>query len=87
VYQDLSSNPADIAVTLNGLSTFLTADLARDLTTELVAMLSHSRVQIRKRAVLAIFKILERYPEADSHARPRLIEKLEDSDPGVSTLS
>ncbi|KXN90087.1 AP-3 complex subunit delta-1 [Leucoagaricus sp. SymC.cos] len=81
--KDLSSNPADIAVTLNGLSAFLTPDLARDLTTELVAMLNHSRAHIRKRTVLAIFQILEQYPEAGSHVRPRLIEKLEDSDPGV----
>ncbi|KAF5356245.1 hypothetical protein D9756_003712 [Leucocoprinus leucothites] len=81
--KDLSSNPADIAITLNGLSAFLSPDLARDLTTELIAMMNHSRAQIRKRAVLGVFKILEQYPEAGPHARPRLFEKLEDPDPGV----
>ncbi|KAF9453879.1 Ap3d1 protein [Macrolepiota fuliginosa MF-IS2] len=81
--KDLGSNPADTAVTLNGLSAIITPDLARDLTTELIAMLNHSRAQIRKRAVLAIYKVLEKYPEASSHARPRLIEKLEDPDSGV----
>lgn len=73
-------------MTLNGLSAFLTSDLARDLATELIAMLNHSRAQMRKRAVLGIFKVLEQYPEAGSHARPRLIEKLEDSDPGTSPV-
>ncbi|KAJ3570630.1 hypothetical protein NP233_g4273 [Leucocoprinus birnbaumii] len=81
--KDLSSNPTDIAITLNGLSAFLTPDLARDLTTELIAMMNHSRANIRKRAILAIFKILEQYPEAGSHARPRLFEKLDDPDSGV----
>jgi len=73
-----------MALTLNGLSAFLTPDLARDLATDLVAMLNHSRAQIRKRAVLGTFKILEQYPEAGLHAHPRLFEKLDDPDPGRS---
>lgn len=73
-------------MTLNGLSAIITPDLGRDLAAELVAMLNHSRARIRKRAVLAIYKVLEKYPEAGSHARPRLIEKLEDTDPGASYI-
>lgn len=46
-------------------------------------MLNHSRAQIRKRAVLGIFKLLEQYPEAGLHAHPRLFEKLDDPDPGM----
>jgi hypothetical protein len=46
-------------------------------------MLNHSRPHIRKRAVLAMYKILDKYPEAYSHARPRLVEKLEDTDPST----
>lgn len=74
-------------MTLNGLSAIITPDLARDLTAELVAMLNHSRAHIRKRAVLAIYKVLEKYPEASSHARSRLIEKLEDPDQGAFRIS
>ncbi|KAF7784263.1 hypothetical protein Agabi119p4_428 [Agaricus bisporus var. burnettii] len=81
--KDLSSSPADVALTLNGLSAIITSDLARDLVPELVAMLNHSRARIRKRAVLVMHKILDKYPEASSHVRPRLIEKLEDTDPSV----
>ncbi|KAF8167541.1 adaptin N terminal region-domain-containing protein [Crassisporium funariophilum] len=81
--KDLSSTPADIAVTLDGLSHIVTAELARDLSPELIAMLNHSRPHIRKRAILALYKVLVKYPEAIHHARSRLEEKLEDSDPAV----
>lgn len=80
--QDLSSTPSDVAVSLNGLTHIANPDLARDLSHDLVAMLNHSRSHIRKRAVLALYKVFERYPEALQHSFPRLREKLEDSDPG-----
>ncbi|PPQ99510.1 hypothetical protein CVT24_005300 [Panaeolus cyanescens] len=81
--KDLSSTPADIAVTLNGLSHIVTPELGRDLTPELVAMLNHSRPHIRKRAVLALYKVMMKYPDAVRHGRTRLEEKLEDSDQAV----
>ncbi|KAJ2923145.1 hypothetical protein H1R20_g13948, partial [Candolleomyces eurysporus] len=81
--KDLSSTPTDIAITLNGLAHIVTSDLARDLAPELIAMLNHSRPHIRKRAILALYRLLSKYPEATRQARPRLEEKLEDSDPSV----
>ena len=80
--QDLGSTPADVAITLDGLAHFVTPDLARDLSPEIIAMLNHSRPNIRKRAILAIYKVLMKYPETAMHARTRLEEKLEDSDAG-----
>lgn len=80
--QDLSSTPGDIAVTLNGISHIVTPDLARDLSPELIAMLNHSRAHIRKRAILAVYKIFVKYPEASQNGMGRLREKLEDPDPG-----
>ncbi|KAJ7204362.1 adaptin N terminal region-domain-containing protein [Mycena pura] len=81
--KDLTSTPADIAVTLNGLSHIATPDLARDLSTELISMLSHSRAHIRKRAILALYKIMVKYPAAMEQGVSRLKEKLDDPDPGV----
>ncbi|KAH0591305.1 AP-3 complex subunit delta-1 [Termitomyces sp. J132] len=81
--KDLGSTPTDVAVTLNGLAHFVTPDLARDLSPEIIAMLNHSRPNIRKRAILALYKVLMKYPETATHARTRLEEKLEDPDPGV----
>jgi AP-3 complex subunit delta-1 len=82
----MGSAPADVAVTLNGISHIVTHDLARDLSPELIGMLNHSRPHIRKRAILALYKVIVKYPEAMSHARARLEEKLEDPDSGVQPL-
>uniref|UniRef100_A0A0W0GBD1 AP-3 complex subunit delta n=1 Tax=Moniliophthora roreri TaxID=221103 RepID=A0A0W0GBD1_MONRR len=74
---------AYVSVTLNGISNIVTPDLARDLSPELIRMLNHSRPHIRKRAVIALFKAIQRYPEVLQHAVSRMKEKLEDPDPGV----
>ncbi|KAJ8508456.1 hypothetical protein ONZ45_g9263 [Pleurotus djamor] len=81
--KDLTSTPADVAVTLNGISHIITADLGRDLSKELLAMLTHSHAHIRKRAVLVLYKVVMAYPEITEQAVARLKEKLEDGDPGV----
>ncbi|KAJ3555164.1 hypothetical protein NM688_g2725 [Phlebia brevispora] len=81
--KDLTSKAEDVAVALNGFAQIVTPDLARDLAQDVIKMLTHSRAQIRKRAVLALFKVLVKYPEATPHAMTRLRERLEDSDPGV----
>lgn len=70
-----------MAITLNGLSHIVTPDLARDLAPELIAMLNHSRPHIRKRAILAVYKLVKKYPEVAAQVRTRMEEKLEDSDP------
>ncbi|KAK0466157.1 adaptin N terminal region-domain-containing protein [Desarmillaria tabescens] len=81
--KDLISTPADIAVTLNGISHIATPDLARDLAPELIKMLSHSRPNIRKRAVVALFKAMLKYPEISTQGISKLKERLEDADPSV----
>ncbi|KAJ7657986.1 Ap3d1 protein [Mycena rosella] len=81
--KDLTSTPAEIAITLNGLSHIVTPDLARDISPELITMLTHSRAQIRKRAILALYKVMVQYPEALQQGVTRLKEKLDDPDPGV----
>jgi AP-3 complex subunit delta-1 len=70
-------------VTLNGIAHIVTPDLARDLSPELIGMLNHSRAHIRKRAILALYKILVKYPESAKYARARLEEKLEDPDQSI----
>ncbi|KAI0368886.1 Ap3d1 protein [Pilatotrama ljubarskyi] len=81
--KDLGSKPEDVAVALNGLSDIVTPELARDLAPELIAMLNHSRPHIRKRAVLALYKAIIRYPEVLSQCMTRLRDKLDDPDDGV----
>lgn len=83
IKKDLTANPADVAITLNGLSHVVTPDLARDLSQEVIAMLNHSRPHIRKRAILTLYKLCDKYPGALPQGVIRLQERLDDSDPGV----
>jgi AP-3 complex subunit delta len=77
-----SAQPADVAVALNGVSNIMTAELARDLSRDLIAMLNHSRANIRKRAVVAMYRLFLKYPDAIQAGMVRVREKLEDPDPG-----
>jgi hypothetical protein len=79
----MTSTPADISVALNGLSHIITPDLARDLSPELITMLTHSRAQIRKRALLALYKAMVKYPEVLRQGVAKLKDKLDDPDPGA----
>ncbi|VDM80383.1 unnamed protein product [Strongylus vulgaris] len=49
--------------------------------------LSSSRPYTRKRAVLLLYKIFLKYPEALRPTFPRLKDKLEDPDPGVQSAA
>merc|ERR1719466_754955 len=83
----LSTNLFDVGVALSGLSCFVTKDLARDLSNDLMSLMSSTKPYIRKRAVLISYKIFLNYPEALRPAFPRLREKLEDPDPGVQSAA
>ncbi|CAO1629541.1 unnamed protein product [Parajaminaea phylloscopi] len=84
VKKDLhSANPLEVAVALNGLSHIVTPDLAQHLCGDIIGMMNHSRPAIRKRAVLVLYSIIQKYPEALDQSWHRLQEKLEDSDQGV----
>ncbi|KAK6026391.1 adaptin region [Ostertagia ostertagi] len=82
-----SSNMYDSGVALGGLSCFVTPDLARDLASDIVNLLSSSRPYTRKRAVLLLYKIFLKYPEALRPTFQRLKDKLEDPDPGVQSAA
>ena len=60
----------------------MTPDLARDLAPDVIKLLSHSRPQIRKRAVAALYKVFTKYPEVIGAAMGRIRERLEDPDAG-----
>ncbi|KAL5536063.1 APL5 [Sanghuangporus sanghuang] len=78
-----AARPLEVAVSLNGLSHIVTPDLGRDLYRDLISLLTHSRPAIRKRAVLALYKVFLKYPDALEYGMERLKERLEDPDIGV----
>lgn len=88
IRKDLGSqNMYDAGVALNGLSCFLTADLSRDLANDIMTLMTSTKPYLRKKAVLIMYKVFLRFPEALRPAFPRLKEKLEDPDPGVQSAA
>nr|KAJ3418119.1 AP-3 complex subunit delta-1 [Polyrhizophydium stewartii] len=84
IKKDLASNNSqDGAVAMHALAQIVTPDLGRDLHLDLVTMLNHSKPYMRKRAILVLYRVFLKYPEALRAAYPRLKERLDDSDPSV----
>lgn len=78
-----SSHHLEISVALAGVASFVTPALAHDLADDMLKMLNHSNPAIRKKAVLALYKILLQFPDALPSSFPRLRDKLTDPDPSV----
>ncbi|KAI6037466.1 adaptin N terminal region-domain-containing protein [Pisolithus microcarpus] len=76
IKKDLSPSPAEVAITLNRLSSVVTPDVARDIGPEVFIMLNHSHPHIRKRAVLTLYRGII-----------WLQERLDDPDPGVVSVT
>lgn len=82
--KDLSShNHIEIGLALSGIATIVTPNLAQDIVDDVLVKLTHSKPYIRKKAVLALFKIFLQYPESLRSSLPRVIEKLDDEDNAV----
>ncbi|KOX72703.1 AP-3 complex subunit delta-1 [Melipona quadrifasciata] len=85
IRKDLNSqNQYDAGLALSGL---LSSDLARDLVNDIMTLLTSTKPYLRKKAVLMMYKVFLRFPEALRPAFPRLKEKLEDPDSGVQSAA
>ena len=78
-----SSSPYEVCLGVSTLAKIATPELSRDLLTEVSSMLSSSRSLVRKKAVLALYRLLQNSPETLPTVFPRLREKLDDPDPAV----
>lgn len=88
IRKDLNSQSQyDAGVALSGLSCFISADLSRDLANDIITLMSSTKPYLRMKAVLMMYKVFLRYPEALRPAFPKLKEKLEDPDPGVQSAA
>ncbi|RZB38732.1 Adaptin N and/or BLVR domain containing protein [Asbolus verrucosus] len=82
-----SQNQYEAGLALTSLSCYISMDLARDLSNDILTLLSSTKPYIRKKAVLMMYKVFLKYPEALRPAFPKLKEKLEDPDPGVQSAA
>ena len=85
VRKDLNSQ--NMYDAMSGLACFVSTDLSRDLANDVMTLLSSTKPYIRKKAVLLLYKIFLKFPDALPAAFPRLKEKLEDPDPGVQSAA
>ena len=80
--QDLASNNAkETVLAIHALAQIVTPALARDLHQDLVIMLNHSQAYVRKRAIITLYRVFLKYPDALRVAFPRLKDRLDDADP------
>lgn len=82
-----SSKTTETGVALSGISTVVSTALASDITDDIIKMLNHSKPYIRKKAVLAMYKIFLKYPDALRIHLDRLASKLDDDDDTVVTAT
>lgn len=88
IRKDLTSqNMFDAGCAMSGMACFVTTDLSRDLANDIMSLLNANKPYVRKKAVLLMYKVFLKYPEALKPAFPRLKEKLEDPDPGVQSAA
>ncbi|KAI2803527.1 hypothetical protein RDWZM_001526 [Blomia tropicalis] len=88
IRKDLNSqNMYDAGCAMSGLACFVTTDISRDLANDVLTLLNSTKPYLRKKAVLLLYKIFLKFPDALKPAFPRLKEKLEDPDPGVQSAA
>ncbi|KAH3903448.1 related to AP-3 complex subunit delta [Saccharomycodes ludwigii] len=82
--KDLSNaNALKVGIALNGISSIISPNLARDISKDLIKMLRHSKPYIRKKTVASLFKLFLQYPEALRDDFEAFVEKLHDEDTSV----
>jgi len=82
-----SSKSVEVGVALSGISSIVTTPLASDITDDVIKMLNHSKPYIRKKAILTMYKVFLKYPEAIRTHLSRLFDKLDDEDKSVVTAT
>lgn len=78
-----SSNHLEVSTCLGAIACIVTPSLAADICSDLIGLLNHSKPVIRKKAILAMAKVVAQYPEALNQVFLRIKDKLNDADPSV----
>jgi AP-3 complex subunit delta-1 len=80
-----SSSPTEyqVGLAINCLANIVTKDLARDCIGDLVQLMASSRPYVRKKAVLAMYKLYIKYPQGLRLTFDQLKDRLDDGDTSV----
>ena len=82
-FASMNSNQYEIGLAINCLANIATKDLARDCISDLVSLMNHTRPYVRKKAVLAMFKLYIKFPQGLRLTFDKLKERLDDSESSV----
>ncbi|CAK0873041.1 unnamed protein product [Prorocentrum cordatum] len=82
-----SKSQYEAGLAISTLSSICTAEVARDLITDLQSMLTSSRAYLRKKTVLCMYRVFLKDPPALRTCFPKLKERLGDEDQGVLTAT
>ena len=77
------SSPFEVGMAINSLANIANLDVARDCISDLVHLMNHSSVYVRKKAVLAMYKLYMKYPQGLRLTFEKLKDKLEDTEVSV----
>jgi AP-3 complex subunit delta-1 len=77
------SSQYDIGLAVNCLANIATKELSRDCIGDLVLLMNHSRPYVRKKAILAMYKLYVKFPQGLRLTFDRLKEKLDDPESAV----
>ncbi|KAH3670522.1 hypothetical protein OGAPHI_001037 [Ogataea philodendri] len=78
-----SGNSVETGLAISGIASIVTPELAQDICEDMVRMLSHSKPFVRKKAVLALYKVFIKYPDALRLHFDKVVKRLEDEDGSV----
>ena len=82
-FSSASNNQYEIGMAINCLANIATKDLARDCISDLVVLMNHSRAYVRKKAVLAMFKLYVKFPQGLRLTFDKLKDRLDDTESSV----
>lgn len=77
------SSQYDIGLAINCLANIATKDLSCDCISDMVNLMAHSKSYIRKKAVLAMYKLYIKYPQGLRLTFEKLKDRIDDSDSSV----
>lgn len=78
-----SADTPSVCLALSCMASMVTPDIARDLQTDVLLLLSSTKPQIRRRAVYCLFRMFLKYPPALLSCYPKIKDLLSDSDLSV----
>lgn len=78
-----SQNQYEVGMAINCLANIATKELARDCISDLVTLMNHSKPYIRKKAILAMYKLYIKFPQGLRLTFDKLKERLDDAESSV----